>query len=487
MKFQHKLAILFAFLWFFALLSFGLFLSQLDHPYALQLFASSRAIAHQSLALRLTARDLKYQQNVRILSAKARLSDGEKALSEQALEERAGEFLQGNLQAPDRTGEFVLHVDALLENQIELHAEAPIAIDERPHPLKAANRQAGYIERNGPILLELYATDGAVSSGLPSRLTLRSSREGLPVSQKIALQIEEGRSSGALPGVIETGPDGLAELNVTALTPTLKIQMQTLPEEGEAPSEARPHWIPKPTQFVFRDLAAVQTDTELRLDIQSLYRQGVVFIDLFYQDRWLYTHSAELTDNRAQLSLSLPRLPEDPAILWVQAYRSPYLPGEARASRHLLATQQTPQDALNAFLLNHRSLLNGLDLGLPQGESPIDRQAALLLSELAPPTDEPPLLCDSSQQARQELLTVKTRWQNRLTAVYVVSSLILIAVILIQLRKNKRKTEQQWSEFGEEGEQGSRRHNVWLTVSFLLLLITFLLGVLWLFRQILWK
>lgn len=486
MKKAHKALCVLAIIWILALFCFGIFISQIDHLYALQLFGSEQALTGQTFALRLSARDLKYHQTAQIHSATVALWNGDRLISKTPLQERADVFLQANLNAPAEPGRYRLNVEAKLQNEIELQAEAFLIVHQTPQfSVNASEPSHAYVERKGPVLLELYPIEGAVSSGLPSRLLLRATENAKPVETQINIQWLEGRSARPLPTTLQTGKDGLAEWTLDPREPVLKGRFTV---EGTEPSSAEPRILPQATQFVFEALSPIHHQN-LPLRIRSLYQQGIVFIDLFYHNYWIYTTSATLSEGQARVQLPLPAFPENPAPIWVQAYRSAFLPGEARAARHILSSDEANLSTLERLIHAYHNAFRDLDVDLPTPQASIERQANFLLSLLPAPTNEPPLLCDSSETTRQEVATFQKLWKTRILIALIASTLVLFAFIFIQLRKNTQQTAQAWHEAGgdEDGDPGNRRHGPMLMILFFVLLGLFLFGLLELYLQVLWK
>jgi hypothetical protein len=95
----------------------------------------------------------------------------------------------------------------------------------------------------------------------------------------------------------------------------------------------------------------------LHLEIESLGSTPIVYLDLWHQGVWIYTQALKLRHKKASFNLDIPiiehahMIDQDPSLYWIQAYTTPYMPGENKAGRYLLspALNTTPNTTLKTI------------------------------------------------------------------------------------------------------------------------------------------
>jgi len=325
-----------------------------------------------------------------------------------------------------------------------------------------------------------------LAGSLTDALLLRSyDREGQPQAVEVQISAREGRSALPIPSLIQTGDQGLARLPVRAIHPRFWFDLET---SGASSSRSNRRFKQKGVQFVL-DSAHLQVapDDELPFRVHSLHQRGPLFVDLWYGERWLASSTVELNAGLAQGKLKIPELKDDPALLWIQAYKSAFLPGQARGGRHLLFSSN-PQEGLRwlrSQLMLQENAPEHLEK-IPLSQEPLLLE--YLLGRPGRPERDPPLLADSGVSARQSIKALKELWQGRFALSMFLVALLLLLGLGILIYQHNRDVNEAWSLAGGDvdGEQGSRKRAL-LDASYLLIILgLFLFAMIQLMLSIHW-
>ncbi|MEZ4474467.1 MAG: hypothetical protein R3F60_27495 [bacterium] len=471
------------------LMAGGIFLSQLDARLGLNLFGARTWVAGEPAVVRVALRDLRFDRLQDLRRARARLVDAEGAEAGPfELREAAGTMVQGTVQVP-HAGAWTLTVEVEVEDA-DLSIEVPITAlpTAPPVTLPAAMKQAPPPKADaGPVKLEVTPPNQVLSGNLAGSLMIRAMDEhGTPVEAPIRLTLKEGKSLRDLPAEVQTGRHGLHALAVQPMHPIFWLDLET------TESFATRRLKHASTQFVLvTGKPVVQPGERLAVGVRSLHQAGPVFADVWLGERWIASTAATLEDGEARFYLPLPaELPEDPALLWVQAYRSPYLPGHARGGAYILATRKAPEQAVRAFA--RRLADEGFDpLYARHQAEHADAEPLLaqyLLGLPGRPDRDPPLLADTSESARQTIGALKGRWQRRFVFTLLGMGALLFGLLILLVRHNYRDVKRRWAEAGgdEDGALGPRR-GVLLEASYIFFILAlFLAGLVELVLTIRW-
>lgn len=498
-------------LWLGAVMGGGIMLSAVDARYGLHVFGAESWVAGEPAAIRAALRDLSFNRYQPLGPLTVRLTDAEgNAAPEQRITDPAGQFVQGAVTAPGRPGTWQVEIDAegpdgpvTARFPIEVRAAAPAPEIEAPPETKHPPRPD-----TGPWKLELRPLDGVLPGGLPGALLVRArDAAGAPLSTEVRLDVREGRSTTAIPSAVVTDRHGIATIDVVPIEPMFLVELRAgeaaddsdgTPDDSDGTPDGTPHDSDATGETVaLRRVAHTPTQFSLALPpglarpgatlpahIRSLHRDGVAFIDVWHDDRWLTTSSVELRQNTADARVTLPALPVDPAIVWVQTYRSGYAPGDARAGQWVLVTTKPPLDATrwlaDALAARGYGPTPGID------ESP--RLLRALLGQIPRPPGEPPLLADSGVTAKQTVSEIKTVWRSRLVIGMVGSGVVLFLVLAGLIWSNQRTVQRRWVEAGgdEDGAPGTRKRLLVDAGYMFLVLALFLVGMIQLMLTIRW-
>lgn len=369
----------------------------------------------------------------------------------------------------------------------------------------------------------LDVREGQSAKPIPSRIV--TDRHGIatidvrPIHPVFLVELRAGEPAGGTadgtPDGIPAAPDGTGGTGGTGATdgtldptPAAPDATDGTPDPTRAAPDATdgitPSAPPAPTATVaLRRVAHTPTQfaiavpegpvapgAALPIQLRSLHQTGPVFIDLWHGDRWIGAAAATLEAGAAATRITLPPLPEDPALVWVQALQNTYLPGDARAGRHLLVTAQPTAAA--ARHVAGRLAAAGYDpplhaaLAADADDSP--RLLRALLGRLPRPAAEPPLLADSGVTARQTVTELKTVWESRFVLALVASGALLFIVLGVLLVTHQRALRRQWHAAGgdDEGAPGTRQR-LWIDAGYMLLVLAlFLLAMIQLLLAIRW-
>lgn len=490
--YRHRRVLFAAGLVWFGLVVFGgILLSTVDARVGLHVFGPDVWVAGEPAVLRVTLRDLRYNRFEPLGGARVRFVSNEGVEGEQlTLAGHAGPFVQGAVPTPSTPGKYKLVLEADGEEG-PLLAEMTVNVLDRAPPmtLPAGDGKPKHPPRpdRGPFTLDIVPTDQVMpGGGLPTTLTVRATDlEGRPQQLEVALDTKEGKSEVAFPSRITTDRHGLARFTVVPQHPTFWFELST----PTANTARRLKYVP--TQFVIDVPQSVVTPGRtLKVEVRSLHQSGEVFVDAWHGDRWVATEAGELERGRAQVGITLPLLGVDPALIWLQAYKTAYLPQQARGGLHLLVTTKSASEAnrwladqlVKADLLpGHARFLRAQADGDPQ-------LARFLLGRIPRPERDPPLLADSGVTARQTVATLRVVWQRRLIVALVLTGLAMFGVLGWLVVSNYREVQARWEAAGgaDEGEAGTRRRILVDAGYIFAILAIFLLGMVQLLLSIRW-
>lgn len=490
--YRHRKVLFAAGLVWFGLVVFGgILLSQVDARVGLHVFGPDVFVAGEPAVLRVTLRDLRFNRFEPLGGARVRFVSNEGVEGPQlALAGHAGPFVQGAVPTPSTPGKYKLVLEADGEEG-PLLAQMTVNVLDRPPPfvLPAGDGKPKHPPRpdRGPFTLDIVPTDQVMpGGGLPTTLTVRATDlDGRPQQLEVALDTKEGKSETTLPSRVTTDRHGLARFAVVPLHPTFWFELST----PTADTARRLKYVP--TQFVIDVPQSVVTPGRtLNVDIRSLHQSGEVFVDVWHGDRWIATEAGELDRGRAQVGVTLPLLTADPALIWLQAYRTAYLPQQARGGLHLLVTTKSASEAnrwiadqlVKADLLpGHARFLRAQADGDPQ-------LSRFLLGRIPRPDRDPPLLADSGVTARQTVASLKAVWQRRMIVALVLTGLAMFGVLGWLVVSNYREVQARWAAAGgaDEGEAGTRRRILVDAGYIFAILAIFLLGMVQLLLSIHW-
>lgn len=476
--------------WFGVLMAAGIYLSQLDARLGLNVFGPQVWVAGEPAAVRVTLRALKFDgiEHLRRAEAVFLDADDRPASAPVGLFQSVGKLVQGEV-LPPAPGRYSLRVTAETPaGPVEVSTPVTVVAKAPAVPLTAApERGTPPYPAHGPVKLEVTPADQVIPGNLHSDLIIRATTEdGRPVNGAVVqLTLREGKSGVAFPDQVTTDAAGLAELTILPRHPVFWPELR-VPE-----SYATRRMKHAGTQFALDAPRRILTPRQqLPIRIRSLHTAAPVFIDVWHGERWLKTAAATLEDGEARLFIDMPTPPTDPALLWVQAYRAAYLPGEARAGVYVLVTAGDQDEALR--WLARRLVEHGIDMqyaGWASREGVAsDRLARHLLGLPGRPPADPPLLADSSQSAKQTVATLKGTWQLRFIFALLGSGLLLFIVLVWLVYTNFKDVQRRWKAAGgdADGALGTRRHVLVEAAYIFFILAIFLLGMIQLVLTIHW-
>ncbi len=486
-------------LWLALVIGGGIFTSTLDARVGLHVFGPPGWYAGQAAVVRVGLHDLAFTRFAPLGAVRARFEPGHDdgpALAGEPTDEvlitgHAGTFVQGTL-TPPAPGPWTLQMVAQTPGAGETTVRVPLTVhaaDAPIAPLPKAKPRTPPRPDVGPLSLDIAPLDHVFPGNLPTALVvLAHAADGSPLQGPVQITVTEGKSAVALPPTVATDRHGLARIALKAMEPRFWFDLSA--GEGPTATTAARRLRPTPTQFVL-DVPSprVSPGAEVPFAVTSLHREGPVFVDVWHGARWLAATSVTLEDRRAEGTLTLPALP-DPAVIWVQAYRTAYLPQKARGGRHLLVSARPAAEA-NRWLAAQLAA-QGID---PAWTSRMAQQAdgdplltRALLGRLDRPERDPPIIADSSDSARQTVATLKRLWQQRFVWALIVSGLVMFIILGLVIRQNTREVQAAWTEAGggEEALQGTRKGALVDAAYVFAVLGLFLLGLLQLLLRIHW-
>ncbi len=477
--------------WFVGVVAGGIFLSQLDARNGLHVFGPERFVAGEPAVLRVALKELQFQrfEDLGVVEVSFTGPSGE-ATEPQLLSAHAGPFVQGAVLAPVRAGAYEL-VLATNTPQARLSATMDIHVSPKAEPVPlppAPKKRPPSRDDVGPLKLDIGPTSHVLpGGGLPSSLTVHvTDAAGAPVSTEVELTMKDGRSAVPVPTKVFTDRHGLATVRVEAMHPTFWFELAS----GE--SRAMRRFSYTPTQFALTlPKSVVKPGERMQATVYSLHREGHAFLDLWHGDRWLQTWPVELSAGSGNVEITFPETAsEDPAVMWLQAYRTAYLPQKARGGRHVLVTAGDAGAA--ARWLAGRLAEHGVEpaamRALAQRADASPTLGTWLLGRTERPDRDPPLLADSSVTARQTVDTMKSQWQRRFVIALLASALLLFGILAWLVAYNYRDVSRRWAAAGGDvdGELGTRRRVLVDAGYIFLVLAVFLLGMIQLLLTIRW-
>lgn len=476
-----------AVVWFAGMTVGGIFLSQLDARLGLHVFGPEAWVGGAPSVLRVTLRELQFNRFEPLSSLSVRFVDGTGAVVDEAvLTEVVGPFVQG-VVTPPRAGDWQLALVAHTPDG-EVHAQAGIHAADGPAPavFPAPPKPPTPLKPDqGPVSLDVVPTDQVLAGGVPGRLTVRARlHDGTPASVPVDVSLTEGQSGVALPTRVTTDHNGLAQFSVLPMHPTFWFELGT--EDSHATRRLRP----VPAQFALHPATSIARPGDtVPFELFSLHRNGPAFLDLWDGPRWIDSQGVELAEGRAAGAIVVPPIATDPALLWVQAYRTAYLPNEARGGRYLLVSNQ-PAEQAGAWLRDQLVGAGYPDAPYLQRLTDLGRPDVVrdLLGRLPRPDQNPPLLADSSVTVRQQTASLKQTWQRRFVVAIVASSILMFIGLAWLLWQNDRQVRRDWHAAGgdEEGDVGTRAHLRRDFGYIFLVLALFLFGMIQLLLSIRW-
>ncbi len=465
-------------LWFAGVLGAGIFISGIEPSGGLHVFGSPQFVAGESAQLRVVLRDLQAHGTRPLPTLKATFADQSGlAGPTQVLSNPAGPFVQGTLTAPGRAGQWALTLDAE-SPQGPVTAQVPITV----HPAASSGPPAPPPKPRtpmrpdrGPIQFDIRPLDGVMPGGLSSRLVL-STRDGTgPISATVSLTTTEGRSKIDLPTTVTTNAHGRAYIPVEPMHPIFTFELTA----GESWAVRRVKHTN--TQFTMLVPSSQVGGGTLPIVVKSLHGKGTLFADVWDGERWLSSSAKPLIGGTGSLTLPLPTPGTTPRLLWVEVYRDAYLPGEARAGRWLVSSD----DPARGIAWARAALTKA---GYPVGTDTSVEGLRVDLGQMERPTESPALLADSTETARQSVTALKTRWQGKFTLALSLSGLLFFIVILAALVRHQRHLKTQWQlAGGDEDGDGPGRERIMMDAGYLfLILAVYLAGLVHLLQTIQW-
>ena len=466
--------------WFTGVLSAGIFISGIEPYGGLHVFGSARWIAGEPAQMRVALRDLRARRNRPLSTVQVTFEDATGlAGPTQTISEVAGPFTQGSIVAPARPGPWTVILDAdapegPVTARFSLTVEETVAPASEAWPPPPKPKIPMQPDR-GPIRFDIRPLDAVMPAGLPSRLVITTRDANGPVSTPITLKTTEGRSNRPLPKRVTTNAEGVAFVPVEPMHPIFTFEL------AAAESWAVRRVEHTNTQFTVLTPSSMVGAGALPLVIKSLHGQGTVFADLWDGDRWLASAAKPLISGTCSLTLPLPTPGDSPRLLWVEAYRDAYLPGQARAGRWLVSSA----DPTVGVAWGRAGLTTA---GYPIGADTSPGGLRVDLGQLARPDRAPALLADSTDTARQSVGALKTQWQGKFVLALALSGLLVITILTGVLVRHQRELKTRWTlAGGDEDGEGPGRKRIAVDAGYLFLVLAiYLVGLIHLLQTIQW-
>lgn len=180
----------------------------------------------------------------------------------------------------------------------------------------------------------------------------------------------------------------------------------------------------------------------LHLDIESLESTPIVYLDLWHQGVWIYTQALKLRHRKASFNLDIPSIEQphmidqDPSLYWIQAYTTPYMPGENKAGRYLLSPAlNIPLDTMlkttakgSAKIANDLKKSTGQWLASLLSQNKVEPHhywhqipaealveapvLPLALGRIKAPQSDPQLIINSTHSAQASMQLLKVQYQK---------------------------------------------------------------------------
>ena len=526
---RHRLIRLFVLCLFTAALTGGLIITQINVKRGLIVYSSdpSQWSIGQKIPLRIEGRSLPFRQTIRLqdvtVSFKPILKDLKPpSTPPQHLSAAIEQMWQGEITLPDKAGKYRLIVEAqgfehpsLTKGQpselpILLNAQIDFTLNETKQspPLwpPLAQTPTTARARLGKGTLSFYPADQRLSSELPSTLFIVAQREGgTPWRGELELEQIEGMIANELPEQVKTKSNGLAQLDLTPQSMSIRLRAQANIEDREDENEDQnsdevltscdERFQPRAHQFnLIPSTQLVKTGGLLSFKVQSTYLSDHLYVDLWWGDQWLSTSLVSMFEvNRAdsmgglksegQGVITIPELPKmsktGPQLLWVQAYLLPYQIDEVRGGAYLVwSPQDTTKEAISTWLkdqfiageMEPSAYWTHLSPEVLLSKEPL----RLGLGRLMRPATSPEVMINSGESAQLTAKKQRSRYMKLylefMAALCVVTMMWLITLVTLTYRK--QVTHPEWSD--PQSVKRARKIAVtWLAPMMIILMVFF--------------
>jgi len=507
----------------------GLMISQISARHGLLVFGSSpeRWTAGHHAALRVEARALSLGHRAAILSATVRFESPHlPSPPPQPLTQALGVSLQGSLKLPDEPGRWTLVIEAeaisaqgpqgealkaglarttrgralRLGARVPLRATLSFQLAPQANtldtPALQPARTPDLLKARAPdaeAIVKSFAADQRLSFELPSDLLILSlSTSCEPIRGLLSASV-----NGADPDIYPIGPDGITSLSVTPRSPTIDLELsargldQDPNEDALAVSHERV-W-PEAHQFGLSvNTQRLGPGEGALLTLKSTQVAEGLFVDLWCNERWLSTYVVPLNEaGEGQLALPplFPKGSSDPSasapsLLWLQAYQSPYQPGEVRGGRYLIyQPTQLSDEALGAWLLERTK-----DLKVTRSEWPNlppkrwvePLPMRLLLGRVERPKVDPTLIINSVASSEATALLLKQRYKGMFLSFMAGLCLVILLGFAWLMSGHHRSLTPLRETLGLKG------HALWWFAQVTFILLCFFGGMVYLVYTIRW-
>lgn len=528
-KYQRILSILGVVL-MMLILAGGLMISQISAKHGLLVFSSHPQYwsAGSQVALRVEARALALGSRSAILNAQVRFeSPYLPDFPPQALSQALGVSRQDTIQLPETPGTWTMIIEAeaisaqgikgevlkgglaqtppqrakRLGDKVQLRASLPLNLLSKA----TSSTFAPYKPARTPDLLKArsandatiksFAADQRLSFELPSELLIITIDEhGKPLFGTLSLTVND--ASNTITRLTEK--EGITSLTLTPRSPTIDLKMNFRENEGDhetlLSAESYERIWPQAHQFALTPSSQViHSNGGLFLTLKSTQPAQGLFVDLWWGKRWLSTHIAYL-DQAGEGQLQIPCPPfqnwdpdlrDHPKILWVQAYQSPYQPGETRGGRYLV--YQPPHmdlSTLGTWLLTELKDLKVTQKEWPQLASErwlSTRPLRLLLGRIQRPKVDPELIINDVASSKATATLLKRQYQSTFFLFMAALCLIILCALAGLMFIHQKKLAPLRAELNLAGGQSL----LWF-LQVALILMCFFGGMMYLVHIIRW-
>jgi len=513
------------------MLSGGLMISQLSARHGLLVFGSDPSgwSAGSQAALRVEARALSLGHRAAILSAQVRFESSHRpAPPPQTLRQALGLSLQGTVQLPAAPGVWQMIIEAeaisgsgaraaqLKEGLAQRSLEGALSLGERVKlraQLELNLRPTGAT----PILSELkparspdllrarsagesvtiksFAADQRLSFELPSTLLVVGvDQDGQPAQGELVLSV-----NGTPHKPLRLSEEGIASLSVTPRSPTIDLELALRAHGGAELSATSGERVwPEAHQFsLTASSQLLESSGGALLSLQSTQAAEGLFVDLWWEGRWIMTTLARLdASGRGQLQLKSPELERwsgaqavEPALLWVQSYQSPYQPGEVRGGSYLLYRPTALSDEeLGAWLLARVAQLKVTHKEWPQLKPAQWLKPAplrLLLGRIERPLADPQLIINAVASAEATASLMKRDYQASFFIFMACFCALILALFVWLMTAHQRSLRPLHAELNISS-QALRSHVALWFAQVAAILIIFFGGMIYLVYTIRW-
>ena len=233
-------------------------------------------------------------------------------------------------------------------------------------PLQERERtRLGRIEGSGPLAAHLSPAEPVLVRGLPGEVyVLTAQASGEPMPCRVYLPQTKGLlEGGSLPESVRTNTFGIARLRLSPTTTHhWHLESDCAPQgfktpepdvlvlkEGEQPprlNRSRHQLGTAPAQLSLQTRQPwVAGGAELMAGAQSLLREGPVFVDLYDEERWIWSGAFGLSNHTGAISVPLPAVGDDARVYRIQATSDVYAQGRAWDVEHVLALPAASSEA----------------------------------------------------------------------------------------------------------------------------------------------